>query len=227
MSVRLPGRQTSRRMLRQAAVGILSPRFASPSLVGIDVPVVRSVEPTADEDLATAIAAGDRNAEEELYRRYAPSVLGLATRLLRSHDEAMDVLQDTFVSAFRDIASLRDRSAFRGWIHRICVRLVHRKFRRRRLLALLGLHSGSGETSLESLADEAASPEARMELRWLDRALDDVNAAARAAWVLRNIEGYALEEVAQLCNCSLATAKRRIALVENVVAAHFGEGDAS
>jgi RNA polymerase sigma-70 factor (ECF subfamily) len=176
---------------------------------------------TEDEQLVAAVRSGDRAAEEQLYRAHAPAVLSLATRLLRSHDEAMDVLQDTFVTAFEDIAQLREPAAFRAWLHRIAVRLVHRRFRRRKLLGLLGLDRRGEEISLESLADEAASPDARIELRWLDAALLRVDERSRVAWMLRHIEGLALDEVASACECSLATAKRRISAAEAAVEDHL------
>lgn len=188
----------------------------------------RSAPPTnAPEDDAALVAAvlvGDRAAEEALYRRHAPSVLRLATRLLRSNDDASDVLQDAFVAAFEDLGALRDPSAFRGWVHRITVRLVHRRFRRRRLLGLLGLGQKDDAISLESLADESASQEARVELRWLDGALARIDGSDRIAWMLRHVEGLALDEVAEACDCSLATAKRRIAAADAVVRRHLESG---
>ena len=176
----------------------------------------------ADGALVAAVAAGDRAAEETLYRRHAPSVLRLATRLLRSNEDASDVLQDAFVTAFEDVRSLREPDAFRAWLHRIAVRLVHRRFRRRRLLGLLGLDRKNDEVSLESLADESASQEARVELRWLDAALARIDDKDRVAWMLRHVEGLALEEVAETCECSLATVKRRIAVADEVVRRHLG-----
>jgi RNA polymerase sigma-70 factor (ECF subfamily) len=182
----------------------------------------RAAEET-DEDLVVAVLAGERAAEEALYRRHAPSVLRLTTRLLRSHEDAMDVLQDTFVSAFDGLKSLRAHDAFRSWIHSIAVRLVHRRFRRRRLLGWLGL-GGDDEISLESLADESASQEAKMELRWLDAALARIEDRDRVAWMLRNVEGLSLDEIASACECSLATVKRRIANADALVRRHFDGG---
>jgi RNA polymerase sigma-70 factor (ECF subfamily) len=165
-------------------------------------------------------SSGERRAEEILYRRHAPSVLRLATRLLRSNEDAMDVLQDAFVTALEDLKSLRDHDAFGGWVHRIAVRLVHRRFRRRRLLGWLGLGGGE-EVSLEELADHTVSQESRMELRWLDGALARIDDRERIAWMLRHVEGLALDEVAAACDCSLATVKRRIASADSVVQRHF------
>jgi RNA polymerase sigma-70 factor, ECF subfamily len=184
-----------------------------------------ATNPPDDATLVAGVLAGDRAGEEALYRRHAPSVLRLATRLLRSNEDASDVLQDAFVTAFEDLGALREPDAFRAWVHRITVRLVHRRFRRRRLLGLLGLDKKNGEVSLESLADESASQEARVELRWLDAALARIDGNERIAWMLRHVEGLALEEVAVTCDCSLATAKRRIAAAEVVVRRHLEGGD--
>jgi RNA polymerase sigma-70 factor (ECF subfamily) len=179
-----------------------------------------------DASLVVAVLRGERAAEEMLYRRHAPAVLRLATRLLRSHEDALDVLQDTFVTAFEDLSDLRDARAFRSWLHQIAVRLVHRRFRRKKLLAVLGLGGRGDEIPLESLADESASPEARVELRWLDAALSSLDEKSRIAWMLRHIEGLSLEETAATCDCSLATAKRRIAAGEAIVRIHLGGGSA-
>lgn len=215
-----------KRVVDPALVSVASP-LAAP--VGLRRPRSRDTEAphggpdeVDDASLVAAILAGERRAEEMLYRRYAPSVLRLATRLLRSNEDGMDVLQDAFVTAFEDVKSLRDHDAFRGWIHWIAVRLVHRRFRRRRPLGWLGL-GGSEDVSLETLADETVSQESRMELRWLDEALARVDDCARSAWMLRHVEGLTLDEIAAVCDCSLATAKRRIACADAVVQRHFDE----
>ena len=101
---------------------------------------------------------------------------------------------------------------------------MHRRFRRRRLLGLIGLDRSSDDVSLESLADQTASPEARVELRWLDAALTRIDDRERIAWMLRHVEGLALEEIAEACDCSLATVKRRVVAAEAVVRRHFEEG---
>ena len=179
---------------------------------------------SADADLVEAVLRGERVAEEMLYRRHAPAVLRLATRLLRSQEDALDVLQDTFVTAFEDLPDLRDRSAFQPWLHRVTVRLVHRRFRTKKLLRLLGLDRSDDGVSLETLAEEGASPETRVELRWLDRALTALDDKTRIAWMLRHVEGLSLEETADSCGCSLATAKRRIAAGDVVVRTHIDGG---
>src|SRR4051812_11878488 len=92
---------------------------------------------STDAQLVARIREGDRAAEEALYRRHAQAVAVTATRLLRSHHDAQDVLQDTFIIALGEIEGLRDPAAVRAWLLQIAVRQVHRRFRRRRLLGLL------------------------------------------------------------------------------------------
>jgi len=214
-------------MVERSLVSALSRPLGQPQpLAPVRAASRRDAAPLDDGALVGRVLAGDRAGEEALYRRHAPSVLRLATRLLRSNEDASDVLQDAFVSAFEDLGSLREPEAFRAWVHRIAVRLVHRRFRRRRLLGLLGLDRKNDQVSLESLADESASQEARVELRWLDAALARLDDKDRIAWMLRHVEGQALDEVAAICDCSLATAKRRIAAADLVVRRHL-DGAAS
>lgn len=173
-----------------------------------------------DARVAAAVRDGDRAAESELYRRYAPLVARTAERLLRSTHDAQDVLQDTFILAFAEISSLRDPTALRAWLLQIAVRQVHRRFRRRRLQRLLGLEGPAPDARLDQLADEGTPPDVVVELALLDRALTALPDRERLAWILRRIEGYPLEDVAIACECSLATAKRRVAAVDVKVAAH-------
>ncbi len=188
---------------------------------------VRAREIGGDAILVGRVLDGDRAAEEALYRKHAPSVQRLVMRLLRSRDEALDVLQDTFLRGYAKLGSLRDPSQFRGWIHAIAARLVHRRFRRERFLQAIGLGRRSKDAPpLDELPDERASAEVRAELRWLDQALQKINNDAATAWMLRYVEGLQLEEIAGACECSLATVKRRLSVAEREVDLHFERGDA-
>jgi RNA polymerase sigma-70 factor (ECF subfamily) len=115
----------------------------------------------------------------------------------------------------------------RSWLAGIAVHKVHRRFRRRRLKALLGVHRAAHDGALEASARAGTSPELRAELGLLDDALSGVADADRAAWMLKYVEGYALDEIARLCGCSLATVKRRIQRTHDVVQAHVELGPAA
>lgn len=177
------------------------------------------LDPIDDPELIERLARGDAWAKEALYRKYVHTIFGLALRLLGQRADAEDVVQDTFAEALRDVQQVRDRGALRSWLVSVAVHQVHRRFRRRRLLRVLGLER-SEEPALDAFASPAVSAEQRLELRLLAQALASLPARERMAWSLRFVEGCSLEEVARYCDCSLATAKRRIASAQRVVARH-------
>src|SRR6266511_2738035 len=74
--------------------------------------------PDEEAGLAARARDGAGAAQAELFRRHAPRLLPLLTRLLSSTADAEDALQDTFVEAFADLPKLRDLEAFGGWLRR-------------------------------------------------------------------------------------------------------------
>jgi RNA polymerase sigma-70 factor (ECF subfamily) len=177
----------------------------------------------SDRTLVERATSGDRWAEEAIYRRYVHRVGGVVARLLRHGPDVEDAMQDTFVEAFRDLSKLRDPDHLERWLVRIAVHQAHRRFRRRRLRRLLGLDRSLDDEPLALQAHSGASQEAVAELALLDRVLDRMNVRDRTAWVLRRLLDYPLAEVSQLCNCSLATAKRRVGRAGELVDAHLDE----
>jgi RNA polymerase sigma-70 factor (ECF subfamily) len=177
-----------------------------------------------EKDLIARARTGDRRAGEALYLRHVRYVGGMVVRLMRGADGAEDVVQDTFVIALNGLEGLRDDARFRAWIAQIAVSQIHRRYRRQRLRRMLGLEAAAdGSASfLQTMAAPDAPPDVRAELGLLDRALARLGAPERLAWMLRFVEGEALEDVARLSDCSLATAKRRIAAAAAVVSDVFG-----
>ncbi|MFT3922675.1 MAG: RNA polymerase sigma factor [Myxococcales bacterium] len=167
-----------------------------------------SITEPSDADLVARAQQSDGWAEEALFRRHVGRVVQLAQRLLGPNAEADDVVQDSFLIALEQLPKLRDGSAFRAWLLRIVVHQAHRRFRKRRMLARLGIVSSDELDVLSSQTREDLTPESKAELRRLDAVLLRLSVSERTAWVLRHVEGYRLEEVADACQCSLATAKR-------------------
>jgi RNA polymerase sigma-70 factor (ECF subfamily) len=177
----------------------------------------------SDEELVHAALAGERAAQAALYDRHAAAVLGRVTRLLGQRAEAEDVTQEAFVTALGSLARLREPAQFAAWLTQIAVRLVHRRFRRQRLLRRLGFGASVRDASLELLATDA-DPEIQAQLSRVDQVVRGLDAAHRLAWLLRAVEGCPLAEVAEQCGCSLATAKRRVARAHEQVRAVVAMG---
>lgn len=169
-----------------------------------------SVASIDDAGLVERALDGDRWAQDVLVRRYLHEISRLVAHLLGSKQDADDVVQDTFVAALTGLERLREPSVFRGWLIRIAIYKTRKVIRKRKLLRTLGLYNDDPDATLEALADSRISPEMRENLSAIDSVLDTLSTEVRVAWMLRYVEGYSVRDVARLCQCSLATTKRRI-----------------
>lgn len=178
-----------------------------------------------DAELVRSACDGLVWAKAELFRRHAGRLLGLLARLLGSHADAEDAVQDVFVAAFRTLHQLRAAEAVSGWLTQLAVHQAHRHFRQRKLRVALWLDTSAQDATLDQLADASAPSEVRVELALLAAKLGRLPTKDRMAWMLRHVEGHELVEVAQLCDCSLATAKRRVAAAQARITAHVALGE--
>jgi len=166
--------------------------------------------------------SGQPRAFETLYRRHAPFAINLAVRIQGSSRDVEDLVHDAFVRIHDRLPELRDKGAFRSWLGSIVVRLLRTRLRRERLARMLGLsQSKDGEVDLHNVASMEASPELRAQLAQVYALLGVMPADLRITWVLRNIENHRLEAVAELSQCSLATAKRRLNKAQSFLERHF------
>ena len=144
---------------------------------------------------------------DELFRRHSVYVAGIAYRILGREDEVDDVVQDVFSKALAGIGKLRDIQSVKSWLSVISVRCASRRLRRRKARRFIGLED---DYDYGDVVFEGATQEHAVLLGNVYAILDGLPVRERIAWSLRYIEEESLEEVARLCSCSLATAKRRI-----------------
>jgi DNA-directed RNA polymerase specialized sigma24 family protein len=127
-------------------------------------------------------------------------------------------VQEVFIEALEGMHSVRDSAAIKGWSSVIAVRVARRKLHMRKMRAWFFRDKESDEGAIERLASDGASPEQRALMAAVFRVLEFVPVAERLAWTLPMIEGEPIEEVARLCDCSLASAKRRVAAAQAAAA---------
>jgi RNA polymerase sigma-70 factor (ECF subfamily) len=152
---------------------------------------------------------------DEAFRLYAPYVARIGYRLLGRDSDIDDLVQDVFLAAHRGLSNLRQPEAIRGWLATVAVRKARRRLRRRRMWSMVGI--GTDGPEAVDVADPAATPEQRALVAQIYRLLDRLPVDQRIAWSLRFVDGQTLERVAELCGCSLATAKRRIKAARDAV----------
>lgn len=178
----------------------------------------------SDDVLLARAAGGDRAAFDDLALRHAPSVL----RLIRLHvgrpADAEDVLQQTFLAAWRGAAAFRGASSVLTWLFTIARHAAWRRrdaARRQDAVAVpldeLGVRAGWGSDDPERLALAAE----RRDL--LRAAFDTLDPLDREVLTLRDLEGQAGEETAALLGLSLAAMKSRLHRARMTLAARVNE----
>lgn len=193
-----------------------------------EAPPRERVAEVQDEDatLVQRAIAGDHWAEDALYRRHAPVVTRICTRIMGREADADDVVQDTFLLAFQKLADLREPTSLRPWLIRIAVHRARRKLRSRRLWEFFGLDSETRPDQLGLCAHDHTRPDLRLELAIVERVLTREPAELRIAWVLHRLEGLSLKETAETSRRSLATVKRYVSAVDARIERALGEDHA-
>jgi RNA polymerase sigma-70 factor, ECF subfamily len=172
----------------------------------------------ADEaELVAALQAGDDDAFEQLVRRYGGRMLAVAQRLVGKGDDARDVVQDAFLSAFRAIDRFEGGAQLSTWLHRITVNaaLMRLRSRRRRpeesLDELLPHFEADGHRSSPGGPWQPLATLERAELRTLVRErIDELPESYRTVLLLRDIEELETAEVADLLGVNTGTVKTRL-----------------
>jgi RNA polymerase sigma-70 factor, ECF subfamily len=153
-----------------------------------------------------------------IFERYAPYVARVGLRLLGRNEELDDFVHDVFVEAMRSEHALRDNSARKAWLAGIAVNVARVRLRKRKMRARFFLATS---IDFSDVANQGATPEERALLSRVYQTLETLPTEQSLAWSLRHLVGEPLDEVARLCGCSLATAKRYIAAAH----AKVGEED--
>ena len=169
--------------------------------------------------LVARLRTGDDAAYEELVRDQGGRMLSVARRLVRDEDEARDVVQEAFLSAFRSIGSFEAQSRLSTWLHRIVVntalmRLRKRKTRRETSIDdLLPKFSGDGGFAAKPSAwgEESSTASEREEDRAAVReAIEKLPEIYRTVLLLRDVEGLSTDETAKVLDVTPNATKVRL-----------------
>jgi RNA polymerase sigma-70 factor (ECF subfamily) len=164
---------------------------------------------------------GDASAFNLLVRERSGEIYGLLYRLTENAEEARDLTQETFLRAFQNIEHFRGEANLRTWIYRIAINQARNRWRwwrRRGRASTVSLDSSDhrGQPLILSLrADRSSNPEhvtlSRERESALTAALKSLANAYRETVILRDIEGFSYEEIANTLEISVGTVKSRLA----------------
>ena len=179
-------------------------------------------EQLTDQALVERVQQGDKKAFNLLVSRYQNKVAGLLTRYISPND-IPDVVQESFIKAYRSIGSFRGDSAFYTWLYRIAVNTA-----KNYLTA-----QGRRPPSEDILAEDAESYDVGTNLRVVDTpenemlsnelknivfdTIKGLQEDLRTAITLREIEGLSYEELAEIMDCPVGTVRSRIFRAREII----------
>ena len=162
--------------------------------------VLGKVKTMPDELIALA-KARDTDAWKTLYDRNKQSVYSLCMRMCGNRHDAEDVLQESFVSAFRKIDQLRDESIFAGWLRRITINHCLQHLRSQIAWQPIAIESEVSE------GDTAEDYFLGIPFAEIQEAITSLPVKCRVIFVLIAMEDYTHQEVASALNISVSTSK--------------------
>lgn len=177
----------------------------------------RRVISLSDEDLMAEAAEGNERAFTELVNRYKARVVNLVSRLLNDREASDDISQEVFVRVFLHRKNYRRGAKFSTWLFTIAANLakneIRRRKRRRNWTSLDEMQETLRDSSLQ-LMDPRANREGDVEVRQLQgivgAAIATLPERYRVALALRDIEGLAYEDIAQVLRIPGGTVRSRI-----------------
>lgn len=183
-----------------------------------------------DEELVRKSKEDDERAFGELVSRYETKVYNLALRMVRNPEDAEDVLQDTFLRAYRGIKSFQGASTFSTWIYRITANSALMRLRKKQLPTVSIEDQDERETPV-SIADWTPGPVERLLTQELQHEMDEAIEALppefRQVFILRDVEELSNAEVAEILDLSVAAVKSRLhrarLKVRNRLAGYFND----
>lgn len=191
--------------------------FGSPATAA--PPKVRVPSPAAaadDRELVRRAQAEDQEAYEELVRRHQHRVFAVAGGILRRREDVEDIAQQVFVKAYFSLKRFDQRAAFSTWLYKITVNECWDLLRKKKVRPLVYEADLSEEQSRQIEASEAKGnpvPDVseRLEARErVEQLLEGLDERDRLMLVLKEVEGFSIEEVAEVLDLNANTVKVRL-----------------
>jgi RNA polymerase sigma-70 factor (ECF subfamily) len=169
-----------------------------------------------DRELVRRAQAGDREAFEELVRRNQQRVFAVAGGILRRREDVEDIAQQVFVKAYFSLKRFDQRAAFSTWLYKITVNECWDLLRKKKVRPLLyesdlseeqAQQFGAAERLDSGAQDISDKLEAQQQVENLLQGLDERD---RMMLILKEVEGFAIEEIAEILDLNANTVKVRL-----------------
>jgi RNA polymerase sigma-70 factor (ECF subfamily) len=184
---------------------------------------------TDDEDLEYVILCqkGETDAFEALVERHQKKMLNIAFRMMGDYDEACDVTQEAFVSAYKSIKKFKAEAKFSTWLYRIVVNYSKNRLKQLNTLAKregISIDDTEGrrtEAILNQSLINNSNPGTQMETReresHVQKCITSLDEEYREVLVLRDIQGFSYEEIKDILKIPDGTVKSRLSRARNAL----------
>jgi RNA polymerase sigma-70 factor (ECF subfamily) len=163
----------------------------------------------ADNRIIGRILKGERDLYSHLIDRYKGPIFNLAYRMTGQREEANDLAQETFVRAYENLVKFNGRKQFFTWLYTISLNIIRNNLKRKGRVVFETI-----DDSNETKADNEKSPEKKIEEREaierLEYSLKRLSFEQKEAVVLRCYQGLSFQDIAEITDVSLSTAKMRV-----------------
>ena len=139
----------------------------------------------------------DRAAQKQLYDNYKDNLYTIAFRLTDDAALASDILQESFIEAFKSLANLREHKYFHSWIKQILVRKTYRLLKKEQ-----------ATVPLEAVNEIEFGAESN--IAYIEKAIQSLPVKSRTVFVMTEIEGFSHKEIAETMNISVGTSKSQL-----------------
>lgn len=172
---------------------------------------------SADDELIKKCKAGDIEAFEKLIQRYEKKVFTIAYRYMGNKEDADDLAQEALIKVYKSIKKFRGESLFTTWLYQIvanvCRDALRKKARKQETSIDSPIITEEGETKRE-FGDSSLSPEILAEKaeteHYLQTLISQLKVEYKVVIIMREIQGFSYEEIAEELGCSLGTVKSRL-----------------
>jgi RNA polymerase sigma-70 factor (ECF subfamily) len=189
--------------------------MAAQALVPVMTPAADAVRRDDDRELVRLAKADDREAFELLVSRHQTRVFAVAGGILRNKEDVQDIAQQVFVKAYFSLKRFDQRAAFSTWLYKITVNECWDLLRKRKVRPLLYESDLSEEQAQEyrGFGEKARGPDVsdRLEARQrVENLLVDLDERDRLMLILKEVQGFSVEEIAEIMEINGNTVKVRL-----------------
>ena len=167
-----------------------------------------------DVEILADVAIGDIDAYGKIVNRYRGRLYNFVFRFVGERETAEDIVQETFLRAFRKRKEYRAIANFSTWLFTIAGNLAKSELRRRKRWRLFSLHKDDENDTGMDLPDESFRPDTVTESSIADvqiqQAILSLSENYRQVVLLRDVEGLSYQEISEISKCPVGTVKSRV-----------------